>query len=76
MEFLDEFAKAIETISKEPEGYAVASKRRGLRRFVEREFRTAILYRYSKKEDLLMVVRVLQLPDGSEALPALENLPY
>ena len=57
-EFLDELSNAIDTIAKAPEGYAHASKRTQLRRFVEKRFQTAILYRYSKDEDLLIIARV------------------
>jgi plasmid stabilization system protein ParE len=57
-EFLDELSKAIDTIAKSPEGYARASKRTQLRRFVEKRFQTAILYRFFKEEDLLMIARV------------------
>ncbi len=56
-EFLDELETAIETIKKAPEGYSRASKRTKLRRYVEKRFQTAILYRYVK-EDLLMIARV------------------
>lgn len=57
-EFLDELETAIETIKKAPEGYFRASKRTKLRRYVEKRFQTAILYRYVKDEDLLMIARV------------------
>ncbi len=46
-EFLDELSKAIDTIAKAPEGYARASKQTRLRRFVEKRFQTAILYRFN-----------------------------
>lgn len=56
--FVDELEGAIELIKKAPEGYARASKRTELRRFVERRFQTAILYRYIKDDDLLVIARV------------------
>lgn len=58
LEFLDELEKAIDTIKKAPEGYARASKKTKLRRFVEDRFNTAILFRYVKEDDLLMIARV------------------
>jgi len=57
-EFFVELEKAVETIKKAPGGYARASTRTQLRRFVEKRFQTAILYRYYKEEDLLMIARV------------------
>jgi len=57
-EFFVELESAIETIKKAPEGYARATKRTKLRRFVENRFQTTILYRYHKREDLLMIARV------------------
>src|SRR5688572_26913987 len=57
-QFLNELECAIETIQKAPEGYAKASRRTTLRRFVEKRFQTVILYRYVKAEDLLIIARV------------------
>jgi hypothetical protein len=58
LEFLNELEKAIDMIKKAPEGYARASKNTKLRRFVEDRFNTAILFRYVKKDDLLIIARV------------------
>ncbi len=52
LEFVDELEGAFDDIAKAPEGYVVVSRKGNLRRFVERRFQTAILYRYSKAEGL------------------------
>jgi len=57
-EFLDELEKAVDTIIKAPEGYVCVSQQSGLRRFIEKRFHTAILYRYRKEEELLVIARV------------------
>jgi len=57
-EFFSEMKKAIATITKAPEGYAVVEKPRGLRRFVEKRFQTGIFYRYSKASDALVIARI------------------
>lgn len=56
--FRDELEKVVETIKKAPEGYARASKKTKLLRFVEDRFNTAILFRYVKEDHLLMNARV------------------
>lgn len=57
-EFFVEMKKAFATIEKAPEGYAVVDRQRNLRRFVEKRFRTAIFYRYSKDSDALVIARI------------------
>jgi len=57
-EFFSEMKKAIATIQKAPEGYAVVEKPHGLRRFVEKRFQTGIFYRYSKASDALVIARI------------------
>ena len=52
-EFYAEMKKAIATIRKAPEGYAMVQKPKGLRRF-----QTAILYRYGKNDDALVIARI------------------
>ncbi len=56
--FLAELSNAIDAIANAPNGYARVKKGVQLRRFVEKRFSTAILYRYYEREDLVLIVRV------------------
>ena len=57
-EFCVEMKKAIATIERAPEGYAMVEKPKRLRRFVEKRFQTAIFYRYSKASNALVIARI------------------